>query len=72
MSKRCTECGQPMLPCGAKKLPNEYDHASGFPKVVQELFNSGWSKVSSTVWVSPSGQCFRGPYLAWRVMKGEL
>jgi hypothetical protein len=27
----CKECGQPMLPPGVKKLPNEYDHASGCP-----------------------------------------
>lgn len=27
----CKECGQPLLPKGVKKLPNEYDHASGCP-----------------------------------------
>ena len=27
----CKECGQPMLPKGAKKRPNEYDHAQGCP-----------------------------------------
>lgn len=31
MDKRCSECGQPMLPKGVKKLPNEYDHAQGCP-----------------------------------------
>ena len=29
--RRCEECGQPMLPKGVKKLPNEYDHAQGCP-----------------------------------------
>ena len=27
--KRCHDCGQPMLPKGQKKKPNEYDHAQG-------------------------------------------
>jgi hypothetical protein len=31
MTKRCRECGQPMLPKGRTKKPNEYDHASGCP-----------------------------------------
>ncbi len=30
--KLCKECGQPMLPKGAVKKPNEYDHAQGCPK----------------------------------------
>lgn len=29
--KLCKECGQPMLPKGAVKKPNEYDHAQGCP-----------------------------------------
>lgn len=29
--KLCDDCGQPMLPKGVKKRPNEYDHASGCP-----------------------------------------
>ncbi len=31
MSK-CKDCGQPMLPKGAVKRPNEYDHAQGCPR----------------------------------------
>ena len=27
----CPECGQPMLPPGEVKRPNEYDHARGCP-----------------------------------------
>lgn len=27
----CEFCGQPMLPKGVKKRPNEYDHAQGCP-----------------------------------------
>jgi hypothetical protein len=29
--KLCKDCGQPMLPKGAVKKPNEYDHAQGCP-----------------------------------------
>lgn len=28
---KCPECGQPMLPTGEAKRPNEYDHARGCP-----------------------------------------
>ncbi len=28
---KCKDCGQPMLPKGAVKNPNEYDHAQGCP-----------------------------------------
>lgn len=30
-ARLCKDCGQPMLPRGAVKLPNEYDHARGCP-----------------------------------------
>src|SRR5689334_14094226 len=38
-TKLCEGCGQPMLPDGAKKLPNEYDHAQGCPldKATQQV-----------------------------------
>lgn len=29
--RRCHLCGQPMLPEGVRKRPNEYDHAQGCP-----------------------------------------
>jgi len=29
--KLCKDCGQPMLPKGAKKQPDMYDHAQGCP-----------------------------------------
>ncbi len=29
--RKCKDCDQPMLPKGAVKKPNEYDHASGCP-----------------------------------------
>lgn len=32
MGDLCTDCGQPMLPPGETKRPNEYDHASGCPQ----------------------------------------
>ena len=28
----CRSCGQPMLPPGVVKRPNEYDHARGCPE----------------------------------------
>src|SRR5690349_20571660 len=38
-TKLCEGCGQPMLPDGVKKLPNEYDHAQGCPldKATQQV-----------------------------------
>ena len=35
---------------------------------VRELTEAGWTKVLSTVWKSPSGHMFRGPYKAWELM----
>ena len=29
--KKCRGCGQPMLPKGRKKKPDEFDHAQGCP-----------------------------------------
>jgi hypothetical protein len=46
----------------------------------RQLRAAGWLPVSartgkevpgSTVWRSPSGALYRGPYGAWKVMKGE-
>lgn len=39
----CADCGQPTLPPGEKKRPNEYDHASGCPSgppIVERVFES--------------------------------
>lgn len=30
--KLCPDCGQPLLPKGVTKRPNEYDHAQGCPR----------------------------------------
>jgi hypothetical protein len=30
--QRCPDCGQPMLPKGVTKKPNQYDHARGCPR----------------------------------------
>jgi hypothetical protein len=35
----------------------------------RELLAAGWTKKSATVWQSPTGALFRGPYGAWRMMK---
>ena len=32
---------------------------------ISELLAAGWKKISTTVWESPSGHFFRGPYGAW-------
>jgi uncharacterized protein YggU (UPF0235/DUF167 family) len=34
--KRCPDCNQPMLPNGKVKLPGEYEHASGCPRVEKD------------------------------------
>lgn len=41
-------------------------------KWVRGLKEAGWKKhaTASTVWVSPWGGWYRGPYKAWCVMKG--
>ena len=36
----------------------------------RELRAAGWLEESSTVWESPSGLRYRGPFKAWCVMKG--
>lgn len=38
----CPDCGQPMLPKGVKKQPNEYDHASGCPQERFYIQNRGY------------------------------
>jgi len=42
----CSHCGQPMLPDGIKKLPNEYDHAAGCP-----LAKERWRNKTMTGWM---------------------
>jgi hypothetical protein len=36
---------------------------------VEELIAAGWKKESTTVWKSPQGFLYRGPFHAWQVMK---
>jgi hypothetical protein len=36
-----------------------------------ELEAAGWKKVLSTLWKSPSGALFRGPYHAWELMRSH-
>lgn len=35
----------------------------------RELTEAGWTRLRSTLWRSPSGELFLGPYGAWTVMK---
>ena len=39
-------------------------------KMKDELVAAGWTAKSPTVWTSPDGKLFRGPYGAWRMLKG--
>lgn len=41
---------------------------------VSELLAAGWRRYrrSNTMWQSPEGTIYIGPYLAWTVMRGEL
>jgi len=36
----------------------------------KELTEAGWKQEHATLWVSATGHYFRGPYLAWCVMRG--
>lgn len=36
---------------------------------IADLAAAGWERMSLTVWRSPSGALFRGPYGAWLVMR---
>lgn len=35
---------------------------------IRELKAAGWEQVQMTVWKSPSGHLFRGPFKAWELM----
>jgi hypothetical protein len=35
----------------------------------QELLDGGWKRERTTLWRSPHGDLYRGPYKAWQVMK---
>lgn len=41
-------------------------------KWAADLAAAGWKKhrTQSTIWISPSGASYRGPYGAWCIMKG--
>ncbi len=38
---------------------------------IRELKEAGWEQVQMTVWKSPSGYLFRGPYKAWELMHSQ-
>jgi hypothetical protein len=38
---------------------------------IKELQEAGWVKLKHTVWQSPEGGYYRGPYEAWRIMKNR-
>jgi hypothetical protein len=36
----------------------------------RELLEAGWQPMRATIWANPEGLLYRGPYLAWCVMRG--
>jgi hypothetical protein len=36
---------------------------------VRELREAGWTSRGMTIWISPSGLWFRGPFGAWKAMQ---
>ena len=36
---------------------------------IRELAEAGWEHVRGTIWRSPDGALYRGPYGAWKAMK---
>ncbi len=39
-------------------------------EMIDQLEKAGWKRVSTTIWRSPNGGMYRGPYGAWKVMAG--
>lgn len=48
MTHACTDCGQPMLPPGEVKRPNEYDHARGCPQRPPQFARGGTVRETAT------------------------
>ena len=47
-------------------------HRQPTPRIevmMAQLKAAGWTEVRSTLWQSPNGVLYRGPYHAWKVMK---
>ncbi len=38
---------------------------------VRELNEAGWKRKSGTIWSSPTGRLYLGPFQAWRYMKAQ-
>lgn len=38
----------------------------------RDLTDAGWIQKSATVWVSPGGALYRGPFGAWKALNGIL
>lgn len=39
---------------------------------LKELKEAGWRPMTSTIWRSPTGKLFLGPYGAWKWMKAGV
>lgn len=51
-----------MLPLAEKQEPERW---------TRELKAAGWKQEHMTLWRHPDGRYYRGPYLAWMVMRAE-
>lgn len=56
----------PMLPLALNDMKDMYQNVELWTK---ELLAVGWFEVSPTVWQSPEGKRYRGPFGAWKQMK---
>lgn len=44
---------------------------SAIDKWRRELFEAGWRAMTATIWRSPRGKLYAGPFGAWKVMRAE-
>lgn len=47
------------------------DDAATIETMIDDLERFGWTRVRATIWKSPDGRFFRGPFAAWRVARDE-
>jgi hypothetical protein len=70
---------EPSVPWWLRKTAmeaiDEYDaiekrsQGRSIEQMVEDLKQAGWIAVRSTVWLSPRGERYRGPYGAWWAME---
>lgn len=56
--------------CSTRLLIGKHSEGLYDPDLaVTELQNAGWQRYAATVWKSPQGKLFRGPALAFALMR---